>query len=67
VNTTIQFIQAWAEARYTNSDRGATMVEYALMVALVAIVAAAGAATLGTGADHLFDAIGDKLQGISVP
>jgi len=38
-------------------EKGATMVEYALMVALVAVVAMAGATVLGTGIDARFDAI----------
>ena len=36
-------------------DEGATMVEYGLMVALVALVVAVGAAALGVGIDLLFD------------
>ena len=44
----------YLEARLSR-DEGATMVEYGLMVALVALVVAAGAAVLGIGIDALFD------------
>jgi pilus assembly protein Flp/PilA len=37
------------------SEKGATMVEYGLMVALIAIVVAVGALALGNGIDKLFD------------
>lgn len=35
-------------------EDGATMVEYGLMVALIAVVVAGGAAILGTNVDTLF-------------
>lgn len=38
-------------------DEGATMVEYGLMVALIAVVVAVGAATLGTNIKALFDGL----------
>jgi pilus assembly protein Flp/PilA len=36
------------------SEEGASMVEYGLLVALIALVAAAGAATFGTGLGTMF-------------
>ncbi len=44
----------YLSARFSR-DEGATMVEYGLMVALVALVVAIGAAALGVGIDALFD------------
>ncbi len=38
-----------------DADKGATMVEYGLLVALIAIVVAVGAAVLGIAIDGLFD------------
>lgn len=35
-------------------DRGATMVEYALVVGVVALVAVVGAGVLGEGVERLF-------------
>jgi pilus assembly protein Flp/PilA len=43
------------------SEKGATMVEYGLMVALIAIIVAVGAAALGIGIDALFDTTTAKL------
>lgn len=44
-----------------SSEKGATMVEYGLMVALIAIVVAVGAGLLGIGIDKLFDDTTAKL------
>lgn len=56
-------LQAWliARANVQDSERGATMVEYGLLVALIAMVVAVGAAALGTGIDTLFDEVTAKL------
>lgn len=43
--------------RLDRNDKGATMVEYGLMVALIAVVVAGAAATLGTGIVGLFNSI----------
>jgi pilus assembly protein Flp/PilA len=42
-------------------DRGATAVEYGLMVALIAIVIIAAVTLVGTNLDLLFDKIGVEL------
>jgi pilus assembly protein Flp/PilA len=47
--------------RFLASDTGATMVEYGLMLALIAIVAMAGAAVIGTQANTLFSTVGNTL------
>jgi pilus assembly protein Flp/PilA len=47
--------------RLRREDDGATMVEYGLMVALIALVAAVGAAALGVDLSALFTSIGDSL------
>jgi pilus assembly protein Flp/PilA len=43
-------------------DRGATMVEYGLLVALIAVVVAVAAATLGTEIAALFDRVSGPLN-----
>ncbi len=43
-----------AKARLVNEEKGATMVEYGLMVALIAVIAAVGAKTLGGNVNTLF-------------
>ena len=39
---------------FTRKEEGATMVEYGLMVALIAVVAMVGVALLGTALNTLF-------------
>ena len=43
------------------SEKGATAVEYGLMVALIAIVIIAAVATVGTDLDGLFDEVAASL------
>jgi pilus assembly protein Flp/PilA len=50
----INTLQLWLSSR-AKDECGATMVEYGLMVALVAVVVAVGAGLLGIGIDQLFD------------
>jgi pilus assembly protein Flp/PilA len=42
-------------------DEGATMVEYGLMVALIAVVAMVGAGVLGVNINTLFNSIAGSL------
>jgi pilus assembly protein Flp/PilA len=45
------------KASLTDREEGATMVEYGLLVALIAVVVAVGATALGLGIDALFDEV----------
>jgi Flp pilus assembly pilin Flp len=55
VSVLYQFMR-WAYNRM-RGDEGATMVEYGLLIVLIALVAAVGAFALGGGLDALFDKI----------
>ena len=56
-----------ATARWLlNDEQGATMVEYALMVALIAVVVIAGATLLGTNISSKLTAVAGKV-GSTVP
>jgi len=44
-----------------NRDRGATAVEYGLLVALIAVVIITGVTLLGTKLDSLFSNVSTKL------
>lgn len=44
-----------------NDESGATMVEYGLIIALIAVIVAVGATTLGSAVDGLFDDVAGKL------
>jgi Flp pilus assembly pilin Flp len=52
------FVQNWfTDSERTHEDRGATMVEYALIVSLIALVAAVGVAAFGTKLSDFFNAL----------
>jgi pilus assembly protein Flp/PilA len=51
-------------ARFRRDETGAAMVEYGLLVGLIALVVAAGATLLGTDISTMFSNIGTYLVGI---
>jgi pilus assembly protein Flp/PilA len=46
----------------SNPERGATMVEYAVMVALIAVVVIAAVRVLGTSVSQNFSAVANQLN-----
>ena len=60
MKTTYDFISAWLSAK-VESDRGASLVEYALLVALIAVVCIAAVTTLGSNASDKFDSVGSSI------
>lgn len=48
--------------RVAGEERGATMIEYGIIAALIAIVVAVGATTVGTKANSKFDAVATSLN-----
>ena len=55
----------YLQARLTvnmKSERGAAMVEYALLLALIAVVCIVAIGAIGTGANKKFSEIGSKVQ-----
>ena len=56
-------LQALLVAR-EDRERGATMVEYGLMLALIAIVCLTAVALIGTNANKVFGDIAGKLVGL---
>jgi pilus assembly protein Flp/PilA len=53
-------IQSWFGQR-TRSDRGASLVEYALLIVLIAVVCAVAVGFLGNSASSSFSATGSGL------
>nr|WP_315236582.1 Flp family type IVb pilin [uncultured Limnohabitans sp.] len=47
--------------KFINDESGATAIEYGLLAALIAVVMAAGATTLGAKLDDMFTFIAGKL------
>ncbi len=58
--TSIDFIRAWISTK-VRDERAASLVEYALLVALIAVVCIAAVTTLGQSASSNFSSISDSL------
>lgn len=59
--STVQFVRAWIHTTIGN-ERAAGMVEYALVIALVALVGIAGLTLLGNQIDDTFTNIEGELD-----
>ncbi|MEL7156832.1 MAG: Flp family type IVb pilin [Actinomycetota bacterium] len=56
-----EFLATWARAR-AKTERGASLVEYALLVALIAVVCIAAVTLLGTAAESKFSSVADAID-----
>lgn len=60
MHSNIRIFTTWVAA-HVKSERGASLVEYALLVALIAVVCIAAVTTLGKNASSKFDSVGSSL------
>jgi pilus assembly protein Flp/PilA len=58
--STYEYLATWLRARF-NTERGASMVEYALLVALIAVVCIAAISFLGKSASSSFSKTGSAI------
>jgi pilus assembly protein Flp/PilA len=58
--TQYNFLRTWLTAHIGN-ERGAALVEYALLVALIAVVCIGAITFLGNSADTKFSSVGSQL------
>ncbi len=56
-----EFLSNWLRARFADSERGASLVEYALLVALIAVVCIAAVTILGKNASNKFSSVGTSI------
>jgi len=56
-----EFVSAWLKAR-VRSERGASLVEYALLVALIAVVCIGAVTFLGREAADNFSTVGNSIN-----
>ena len=56
------FVIPYVTARFTRSERGASLVEYALLVALIAVVCVLAVTVLGKNASKKFSTVGSAIQ-----
>jgi pilus assembly protein Flp/PilA len=61
MQTTYQFVAAYLRARFGDTERGASLVEYALLVALIAVVCIAAVTLLGGNAKSKFNTVGASI------
>lgn len=54
--------KAYIKALLAREDRGATAVEYGLIVALIAVVIIAAVTLIGTNLDAIYDQVGAALD-----
>jgi len=55
-------IRTWLQARFTATERGASMVEYILLVALIALAVIAAVSVLGRGMTDKFNTEGSQIS-----
>jgi pilus assembly protein Flp/PilA len=61
--STYELIASWMRARFANTERGASLVEYALLVALIAVVCVVAVQVLGEKASSSFSSTGSGIGG----
>ncbi len=55
-------IVRYLQARFTKTERGAALVEYALLLALIAVVCIVALTQLGNDASAKFDNVGQSIS-----
>jgi pilus assembly protein Flp/PilA len=63
---TVDFLKSWMQARF-NSDKGAALVEYALLLALIAVVCIVAIGLIGDNANDAFTSINSELESVTGP
>lgn len=58
----VDFLTAFVATRIVRSERGAALVEYALLVALIAVVCIGAITVLGTNASDKYSSVGSQIR-----
>jgi pilus assembly protein Flp/PilA len=58
----VQVLAVYLRAHVDDDDRGASLVEYALLVALIAVVCIAAVTLLGNNASRKFSAVAASIS-----
>src|SRR6201995_2164561 len=61
------FCATYLRARFGDTERGASLVEYALLVALIAVVCIIAVTFLGNNASSKFNTVGSSIGGRRSP
>ncbi len=57
-----EILKAWLQAKFTKDERGASLVEYILLVALIALAVIAAVMFLGGNIKSKFNSAGSALS-----
>jgi pilus assembly protein Flp/PilA len=60
--STYEFLTTWLRARFSDEERGASLVEYALLVALIAVICIIAIQVLGQNASTSFSSTGSAIN-----
>lgn len=60
--STYEFLSTWLKARFSDTERGASLVEYALLVALIAVICIIAIGFLGQEANSTFQDTGSSIN-----
>jgi pilus assembly protein Flp/PilA len=58
----MDMVKSYLQAHFAKTERGAALVEYALLLALIAVVCIVALTTLGGNANSKFSQIGSQIQ-----
>jgi pilus assembly protein Flp/PilA len=58
-------LKSWITAKFTSDERGATMVEYGLLLALIAVAAIVALTFLGGETKDKFNEVGSAVDSAS--
>ncbi len=61
LRTQYDIIAAYVRARFGDTEKGASLVEYALLVALIAVVCIAAVTFLGSSGAQKFSTVGSSI------
>ena len=60
--TSYEFLATWLRARF-DDEKGASLVEYALLLALIAVVCIVAIQLIGSKANDTFNSAGNAISG----
>jgi pilus assembly protein Flp/PilA len=55
-------LETWLQAKFARGERGASMVEYGLLLALIAVIAIVAVKALGGSVSTKFSTVNSNLQ-----
>jgi pilus assembly protein Flp/PilA len=60
--TSFEYLAGWMRAKFGEDERGASLVEYALLLALIAVVCIIAVTALGQNASTKLDSVADSVN-----